>query len=115
MKGKKSRVESEKRNRAEVRRTDSIVPWWNEERERETSLCWVTIPLFGRAYADRARYIPWQKCSSFLGREPSLGNGNNRPSSLINFTREKERDGSTHPFTRRREILSIYPMLLYKA
>lgn len=35
MKGKKSRVESEKRNRAEVRRTDSIVPWWNEERKRE--------------------------------------------------------------------------------
>lgn len=66
--GKKSRVESEKRNRAEVRRTDSIVPWWNGERKRESSLCWVTIPLFGRAYADRTRYIPWQKCSSFLER-----------------------------------------------
>lgn len=52
--GKKSRVESEKRNRAEVRRTDSIVPWWNGE----TSLCWLTIPLFGRVYADRTRYIP---------------------------------------------------------
>lgn len=40
--GKKSRVESEKRNRAEVRRTDSIVPWWNGEREREREL-----PLLG--------------------------------------------------------------------
>lgn len=26
---KKSRVESGKRNRAEVHRTDSIVPWWS--------------------------------------------------------------------------------------
>lgn len=57
--GKKSRVESEKRNRAEVRRTDSIVPWWNEERKRERPP-FVGLPfpcLVGRTRTVRGTFL----------------------------------------------------------
>lgn len=81
--GKKSRVESEKRNRAEVRRTDSIVPWWNGERERE-SAPFVGLPfpcLVGRTRIVRGTFLGKSVAAFWSVWPPIRGNGNNRPSS----------------------------------
>lgn len=81
--GKKSRVESEKRNRAEVRRTDSIVPWWNGERERERAP-FVGLPfpcLVGRTPTVRGTFLGKSVAAFWSVWPPIRGNGNNRPSS----------------------------------